>query len=123
MKYLILAALALLALAAAPKPIIGSLELLNQPVHGGEATFRVVLNKHVVMPTYATWCRQDDRYERDGEMRLERYGSHLDAVLSFRVGGDDWDTTRPIRCSAVIFDDKPRPPEALTNWVDFEVIP
>lgn len=121
--FLLACILALLPLmvGAADKVPTGTMELLNQPVHGGLATFHIVLTKHAVQPTYGAWCSQDDRFERDGEQRLERYGSRLDAVLSFGVGGSQWDTTRPIKCAAVIFDDRPRPPEALTPWVNFVV--
>ena len=133
MKFLLIALLALFALAAGGKPShLGTLELVNQPQYGGEATLHVFLPKHKSRVNSVVWCYQTGAgaiYMK--ERWLVRYGKSLDMTFSIgplQTSGDmygPWNPAEPARCLAVVFQDI-RPngkgeTKALTNWVSFVV--
>jgi len=126
MKYLlILAVLSLFMVAAAPGTI-GTMTLTNQPVYGGEATFHVVLNKHINLVNSVVWCHQTGGDVYRVEHGLPRYSSHLETEISFTLVSQWWNPSETAYCQAVVFKERlngNQTPTALTNWVDFEVEP
>ena len=126
---LLLIAAALSLSAASPKEP-NTLELLNTPVYGGDATFHVVLTKKYQLVNSVVWCSQvGTGYIYMNEEWLPNYKNTLDMTFSrgpLQTRGDTygpWDSTLPAYCSAVVFKDirHGEDPTALTNWVSFTV--
>ena len=135
MSLAVLAVIALGALAASPKQS-NTLELLNTPVYGGEATFHVQLYKKAQLVNSVVWCYQSGAYVWMQEEFLPNSGWSKgqwegDIIFGPLEGNGDLEgpglnQTIPANCVGVVFQEAQSASQGrtvLTNSVQFEVMP